>query len=364
MAEREGVPMFRVGFALKKEKAQKHIRRELVECAKSRGIEIVLIDECTPLEQQGHFDAILQKIRHPEFERELEEYAANHPETHVCDPPKATMLLRNRNDMLNAIPKCGFEIDAPEDVDADVSQVRCDVPAHLVLGCNVGFDEAVDMVKENGLRYPIIAKSLWADGRPGSHAIAVVWSADGLKKILVNEQKGQDVGGLRVPVLLEQYVDHGECLFKVYVLGNQLMMVTRPSLHLDMEDSMTKDMEPVSRVSAYPSSRSWGKGDLAPKGHGVPTPPRWAWTSIARKLQQNLGLTLFNFDIIVPLQPPPGMDGFISEDSSAARGTGLLHLIDVNYYPGVEKLPQSEVVICDFLDNLLNSSHTTNGFCP
>ena len=69
MSGREGCPTFRVGFALKKEKAQKHIRKELVECAKSRGIEIVLIDEYVPLEDQGHFDAILQKIRRPEFER-------------------------------------------------------------------------------------------------------------------------------------------------------------------------------------------------------------------------------------------------------------------------------------------------------
>ena len=225
--------MFRVGFALKKEKAQKHIRKELVECAKSRGIEIVLIDECLPLEDQGPFDAILQKIRRPEFERELEEYAANHPETRVCDPPKATMLLRNRNDMLNVIPKEGFEIDAPVDVDTDVSRVLCDVPTHLVLDRDVGFEHAMDLVKESGLSYPIIAKSLWADGRPGSHAIAVVWSADGLKKLLVPDEQS-DSGGLSVPVLLEQYVDHGECLFKVYVLGDQLMMVTRPSLHLDM----------------------------------------------------------------------------------------------------------------------------------
>jgi len=353
MSGREGCPTFRVGFALKKEKAQKHIRKELVECAKSRGIEIVLIDEYVPLEDQGHFDAILQKIRRPEFERELEEYAANHPETRLCDPPKATLLLRNRNDMLNVIPKDGFEIEAPVDVDTDVSRVRCDVPTHLVLDSDVGFEQAMDLVRESGLSYPIIAKSLWADGRPGSHAIAVVWSEDGLRKLLVPD--AQDGSDLSAPVLLEQYVNHGECLFKVYVLGDQMMMVTRPSLHLDMNECKTCVMEPVSRVSAYPRSRSWGKGDLAPKGHGVPTPPQWAWKAIARTLKHNLGLTLFNFDIIVPLHPPAGLNGFVS-DTNAADTMGLLHLIDVNYYPGVEKLPQSELVICNFLDNLLGAT--------
>lgn len=363
----EGTPpglRFRVGFALKKEKARKHIRKELVECAKSRGIEIVVIDEWIPLEDQGHFDVILQKIRRPEFERALEAYAARHPETHVCDPPRATMLLRNRNDMLNSIPTCGFEIRAPENVRGDVTSVRCDVPTHLVVGPDVSYDHALDLVAAHGLTYPMIAKSLWADGRPGSHAIAVVWSPDGLKKLLHGSLQ-EETDAPRVPVLLEQYVDHGECLFKVYVLGDQHMMVTRPSLHLDLDKPETGDLVPVSRVSAYPSSRSWGKYDLAPRGHGVPTPPTWAWTSIARRLQKRLGLTLFNFDIIVPLHPPKGMDGFFSQVAGSSEDTslaaqdgamGLLHLIDVNYYPGVEKLPQSEVVICNFLDSLLNAA--------
>ena len=53
---------------------------------------------------------------------------------------------------------------------------------------------------ESGLSYPIIAKSLWADGRPGSHAIAVVWSEDGLRKLLVPD--AHDGSDLSAPVLL------------------------------------------------------------------------------------------------------------------------------------------------------------------
>lgn len=57
--------VYTVGVALKKEKARKHIRDELVACALANGIRLVLIDEFVPLEEQGPFDAILQKIRRP-----------------------------------------------------------------------------------------------------------------------------------------------------------------------------------------------------------------------------------------------------------------------------------------------------------
>jgi hypothetical protein len=57
--------VYTVGVALKKEKARKHIRDELLSCAERNGIKIVVIDEFRPLEEQGPFDAILQKIRRP-----------------------------------------------------------------------------------------------------------------------------------------------------------------------------------------------------------------------------------------------------------------------------------------------------------
>lgn len=352
--------LLRVGFALKKDKARKHIRSELIECAKNRGIEIVVIDEFSPLEDQGPFDAILQKIRRPEFERHLEQYAAMHPDVKVCDPPKSTILLRNRHDMLNVIPKSGFTIQAPESRGGlgEPPRVHCSVPTHLVLGEDATYDDAIDSIERHGLTYPIIAKSLWADGRPGSHDIAVIWSSLGIRSLVEHDANSNT---LKTPVILEQYVNHGECLFKVYVLGSQKVMVTRPSLHLDDESSAPQDhgMQSVNRISAYPSSRSWGKEDLAPRGHGVPCPPQWVWQGIAEHLQRALKLTLFNFDIIVPLAPDAEMNGLLE----ANNNSGLIHLIDINYYPGVEKLPSSELVICNFLENLLNTDSSHGKTC-
>lgn len=368
----ERTTTFRVGFALKKEKAGKHIRDELIECAKSRGIEIIVIDETLPLEEQGPFDVILQKIRRPDFERQLEAYVKEHPKVRLCDPPQKTMILRNRNSMLNVIPDRGHAILSPSGRGrGEPGNVLCQVPVHVVLEEDSSFSDAVGLVESHGLKYPVIAKSLWADGRPGSHDIGVVWSNQGLEELLcpTSDERGEtgvskDASVMKAPVLLEQYVNHGECLFKVYVLGDQHVVVTRPSLHLDQQalragSTSERGIEMIHRVSAYPRSRSWGKEDLAPQGHGVPKPPEWVFTGLAKFVQRETGLTLFNFDIIVPLQPQPGMDGMLRmKQDEENTATGLVHLIDINYYPGVEKLPSSETVICNFLDKiLLNGSH-------
>ena len=54
---------FIVGMALKKDKAKKHISQKLIDRAAEHGIMLKVIDENVALEDQGHFDVILQKIR-------------------------------------------------------------------------------------------------------------------------------------------------------------------------------------------------------------------------------------------------------------------------------------------------------------
>jgi hypothetical protein len=244
----------------------------------------------------------------------------------------------------------------------------------------------------------------------------LVVAEEGLRQLM----EGSAPPGLSPPLLLEEYIHHGTCLFKVYVFGDVAeVMVTRPSLHLasdshriaqqpevggrvaavaqarggdvDVDVSMggmskgeedvvvcgsspppptadelanwrpPPDLEIVSRVSAYPRCRSWGKDDLAPRGHGVPPPPEWLYRAISRRLRASLGLHLFNFDLIVPLNPGVGQRGLLleqgSEDINGNEGGvpgegGLVYLIDINYFPGIEKLPQYEELMVRFLESL------------
>ena len=63
MGQDEERPARRViGLALKAEKAQKHVSQALVDRAAAAGLELRLVDSARPLEEQGPFDVLLQKI--------------------------------------------------------------------------------------------------------------------------------------------------------------------------------------------------------------------------------------------------------------------------------------------------------------
>jgi inositol-1,3,4-trisphosphate 5/6-kinase/inositol-tetrakisphosphate 1-kinase len=66
-------------------------------------------------------------------------------------------------------------------------------------------------------------------------------------------------------------------------------------------------------------------------------PPEWVIVSLAQQLQQRLGLQLFNFDLLRPLH---------------SRGPRL-YCIDVNYFPGYEKLPGSVPRMLGFMGAVL-----------
>lgn len=150
------------------------------------------------------------------------------------------------------------------------------------------FEDALRQIQASGLALPVLVKPIWADGRAGSHALAVVTAESGLQHLF---ERGPQLG-LALPAVAQQYVPHGGCLFKVYVLGRHVRMVTRPSLDLEVERAARQGArEPLqrttsnpcpglrmaSRVSAYPSSVPWGESDLAPKVRRV-----WFMRSLVR----------------------------------------------------------------------------------
>mmetsp|Transcript_16594 Transcript_16594/g.29251 ORF Transcript_16594/g.29251 Transcript_16594/m.29251 type:complete len:193 (+) Transcript_16594:347-925(+) len=62
-----------------------------------------------------------------------------------------------------------------------------------------------DEIESSGFEYPLIAKPLTAAGTKSSHHMGIVLARDGLQR-------------LKTPCLLQEYANHGEKLFKVYVL--------------------------------------------------------------------------------------------------------------------------------------------------
>jgi len=212
------------------------------------------------------------------------------------------------------------------DLGAGVGASCVAVPPQLVVA---GDARAVGAaVRASGLVYPLLAKPLLADGSALSHALALVYDEAGLARLA-----GGEVAGLRPPCVLQQFVDHGGCIFKVYCVGDAVSLTRRRSLP-DQAPPLPPGLATLERISTLGALARQPEGPppLAPAAAAVPEPPEGFVRALAAALQTRLGLQLFNFDLIRPAGHP---DTFL--------------VVDINYFPGIAKMPGYEAVFADFL---------------
>ncbi|GMN40247.1 hypothetical protein TIFTF001_009465 [Ficus carica] len=189
----------------------------------------------------------------------VEDYRQTHPEVTVLDPPDAIQHIRNRQYMLQAV------------ADMDLSE-------------------------------SYVAKPLVADGSAKSHELSLAYDRYSLQK-------------LEPPLVLQEFVNHGGVLFKVYVVGEAIKVVRRFSL----PDVTKRELSKTAGVHRFPrvscAAASADDADLDP---GVAElPPRPLLERLAKGLRRRLGLRLFNLDII------------------REHGTrDQFYVIDINYFPG------------------------------
>ena len=161
----------------------------------------------------------------------LREYKKkDNPSCVLVDSPSNILAVMSRADMAEVLSCClagvttkaGIPVRTPRfkvvDEDREVENPNdCDALANEI--DNAGFE------------YPLIAKPLTAAGTKSSHHMGIVLARDGLQR-------------LKTPCLLQEYANHGEKLFKVYVLGNSVWVYSRESMpNLPMGE---KEMIPSS----------------------------------------------------------------------------------------------------------------------
>lgn len=161
-------------------------------------------------------------------------------------------------------------------------------------------------------------------------------------------------------------------------------MARRPTLQLSVEEGSGTGVEHVERVSAYKegyskendalgsagaaegsaalesqpraegnSAQQEPEGGAAQATGGADEPPEWVVKGIAHALQRALGLQLFNFDMLVPTSTGDG---------------SLYHVVDINYFPGYEKLPFHTERLVNFLSAVISGSardgrHGPDSYC-
>ncbi|XWS68156.1 hypothetical protein CRYUN_Cryun04dG0067200 [Craigia yunnanensis] len=349
------------GYALILKKKKSFLQPKFERLARNKGILFLAIDLNRPLSDQGPFDIILHKadyrfkIRSFLFSlcREksgarllrilallimnldqiveisisklgtkqsihspplfLTDYRQKHPEVTVLDPPDAIQHLHNRQSMLQDV------------VDLNLSDFhgKVCVPRQMVITKDPL--SIPDEVTKAGLKLPLVAKPLVVDGSTKSHEPFLAYDQFSLSE-------------LEPPLVLQEFVNHGGVLFKIYIIGDAIKVVRRFSLPNVSKRQLAK----VSGISPFPRvSSAAASADDADLDPGVAElPPRPLLERLAKELRHRLGLRLFNIDMI------------------REHGTrDIFYVIDINYFPGYGKMPDYQTIFTDFLLSFVQSKY-------
>ncbi|XP_009622646.1 inositol-tetrakisphosphate 1-kinase 1-like [Nicotiana tabacum] len=312
MAERR----FGVGYALAPKKQASFIQATLVNLASERGIDLIRIDMDKPLIEQGPFDCVLHKLYGEDWRLQLKEFSLQNPQALIIDSPESIERLHNRISMLQV---------------ATELEIKCETASFGIPKQTVVYDAKIvsaSYLESEGLKFPMIAKPLVADGSAKSHKMLLVFNKDGLSK-------------LKPPIVLQEFVNHGAVIFKVYVVGDYVKCVKRKSLPDVIEENLGK-LESYLSFSQVSNLNTCEKNDdkfyKLMNLDDAELPPLSFLTDIARGLRRATKLHLFNFDLI--------------RDNRV--GNRYL-IIDINYFPGYAKMPNYESVMTDFFWDVLNS---------
>ncbi|KAL2324303.1 hypothetical protein Fmac_023361 [Flemingia macrophylla] len=281
-----------VGYALTSKKKKSFLQPTFTALARNKGIYFIAVDVNKPLPEQGPFDVILHKLSGEEWREIIEDYRQKHPEVTVLDPPDSIQHLHNRQSMLQDV------------VDLNLTDChgKVGIPRQLVITKEKDPSTIPYEVTKAGMKLPLVAKPLVVDGSAKSHELFLAYDEFSLSE-------------LEPPLVLQEFVNHGGLLFKIYIVGEAIKVVRRFSL----PNISKRELSKVAGVFRFPrvscAAASADDADLDP--NIAEHPPRPLLERLARELRHRLGLRLFNIDMI------------------REYGTkDVFYVIDINYFPG------------------------------
>ena len=305
-------PLFRVGTAGPVDKFDRIGFPSITKYAKERNVEIVQIDSTKPIEEQGKFDVILQKMTY-EMEgdkmkyfkyRDLYEYQHNHKEVVFIDDLDAVEVTCDRCTLTEALSKVKW----PEGI--DIAQ-----PQAATLLKN-----DIDSIRETTakLHFPLLAKPLGGFTNDEAHTMRLATSPESLV-------------GVPVPCLLQEYINHGAVVYKIYALGNHLEVTTRTS---------TRDIQENEQFTLnFHSQHSKDENGLWDHSINLEeyakTIPYDKFALLSEALRRDLKLHLVGFDILIDKN-------------------GKYWIVDVNYFPGYKFIENIEEKFFNFIVDVYN----------
>lgn len=301
---------FRIGYALAPRSVSSFIQNSLLVHAKQRGIDLIPIDLDKPLVEQGPFDAVFHKLYDAEWKKQLEEFSLENPTAIIVDPIESIEKLHNRVSMLDAVSQLKIE--------------NLESPLQAFVDSNESLQDAIG---NQGMKFPLIAKALMANSTADAHQMHLVLNEQGLN-------------GIKTPIVLQEFVNHGGVIFKVYVAGDHVRCVKRKSLPDITEEKLgniSENLIPFSLISYFADNEESDES-YAKLMEAAVVPPSSFIEEVSKQLRHALKLHLFNFDMI--------------------RDGNRYLIIDINYFPGYAKVPEYELMLTPFFLDIAHQKHS------
>jgi inositol-1,3,4-trisphosphate 5/6-kinase/inositol-tetrakisphosphate 1-kinase len=294
----------RIAYAGPPDKWERMSWSDFISYARDRGIEVFPLDFTRPLPSQLPISLIVHKMTYfmsapnPSVDA-LAAFARENPEIPIIDDLSAVAVTLDRAELTRA-----FEaIEWPSDL-------RVSLPRTQILN-----DSRPETIAETvaSLRFPILAKAKVAGGTDAAHWMRIVSQADQLV-------------GVRTPTVLQEFVNHGGVVYKVYALGEHIEAGGRPSMR-DITEGENVALDFHSQKSdvdngLWVKKESLGKIEL----------PMDDFRRISAILRKGLRLNLIGFDILI--------------DESKRYW-----LVDLNFFPGYKNIDNLwETFLNFFLD--------------
>lgn len=311
----QGGANFVVGYAMKQSRATSLTKRGFFPVAAVDGISFVPLDLTRSISEQGPFAAILHKVS------DMLELSAS-GDIQISSQFRQVIEYQSRNrsvlllDQLGSVQKVLDRIATLHILHELPSQQppapTLRAPKFAEVLSPKEWPDLVTKCKRNHVSLPWLVKPAAACGITASHQMTAVLKSEGWQTI-----------DCMLPAVVQEFVDHGAVLFKVYVIASEVHVVRKESfpdlgqLSKDQLDTMPATVSFDSLASSLPDALRF---DVQPPKHQL---HRQVVESGAHWLRHKLQLRFFGFDVVVD------------------QHTGDHVIIDVNYFPSFKEVPEA-----------------------
>lgn len=308
---------------MSEKKSVKQNWQEFEDTCRSYGFSLFQLDKSKSLESQEPFCIFLHKlsdviaaanegdVKSINLMNDIENYLSKNPSVVVIDPIPNVRKLLDRYSCYSIIN------------DLNLEDYGVFTPNFCKLR-SISIEDNQKELKAKNVTYPFICKPILGHGSRKAHSMSIIFNEKGLIDC-------------RIPCVAHSFINHNAILYKIYIVGEQIHYVKRPSLknyHAGEQETIHFDSSDVSKAGAQSLLTKLDPEDVVKNDF---EPNVKTLNVIACVLRKAFGMDLLGVDVVIE------------------NTTGKYFIIDVNIYPGYDGFPNFFHALSQLFSNKINN---------